>query len=66
MTGPEHYAEADRLMRFADEAQATPDSRAEYCARAQVHAVLALAAAFGTSADVADAREWRKAAGPGT
>jgi hypothetical protein len=39
--------------------------RAADLADAQVHAVLALAAAVGTSADVTDSREWRKVAGPG-
>jgi hypothetical protein len=64
VTGPEHYAEAERLLEHARPA-GTLGPRSDLVARAQVHAVLALAAAVGTSADVAEAREWRRAAGPG-
>ncbi|MGW5647544.1 hypothetical protein [Saccharopolyspora sp. NPDC003762] len=49
MTGPEHYREAERLLRRGD-----PD----YIAEAQVHATLALAAATaftGTATNGQDA-----------
>lgn len=50
VNGPEHFAEAQRLLalveRSAGEPDGLPTSQANYCmARAQVHATLALAAA---------------------
>lgn len=50
MTGPEHYREAERLLRNVDAASASeigdhPDVVALAIAEAQVHATLALAAA---------------------
>ena len=62
MTGSEHYAEAERLVGV-NPSGLMPLPHAESIARAQVHAVLALAAAIGTSADVPDSQEWRKVAG---
>jgi hypothetical protein len=62
MTGPDHYAEAERLPENPYDSR-TSAPQPDLVARAQVHAVLALAAAIGVSADVVDAREWRKAAG---
>jgi hypothetical protein len=43
MTGPEHYAEAERLLRIATDEDHLPETMAA----AQVHATLALAAAYG-------------------
>jgi hypothetical protein len=78
VTGPEHYRAAEQLqqhVRAVMEAtqgplgDLAPEERARMraadLADAQVHALLALAAVFGTSADVTDSREWRKVAGPG-
>lgn len=50
MTGPEHYREAERLLDVAESTYwEGPDSRVEFAqaslAAAQVHAMLALAAA---------------------
>ncbi|MGW4663245.1 hypothetical protein [Streptosporangium sandarakinum] len=44
MTGPEHYREAERLVREAD-AEDAPEWVTARAAQAQVHATLALAAA---------------------
>jgi hypothetical protein len=45
MTGPEHYAEAERLLREGREAIALDDQQvADRYARAQIHATLAVAA----------------------
>ncbi len=44
MTGPEHYAEAERLIEHAGEA-ATAEMTFARLATGQVHATLALAAA---------------------
>jgi hypothetical protein len=61
MTGPEHYAEAERLAEFAESVDwqdGTPDrpNRAEYAqtvlAVAQVHATLAIAAAAAEAAPI--------------
>jgi len=65
MTGPEHYREAEQLIAVArDTAQAsTLESTRQYAqtiAEAQVHAILALAAATGLSSD---SREWHDVAG---
>jgi hypothetical protein len=71
VTGPEHYAAADReLERIEgdlgdDEPLRDPAYRAEIIARAQVHATLALAAATAANirrngaADV-DIRDWNE------
>lgn len=49
MNGPEHYAEAERLLATAD-ASSTPDNAAAFLVSiAQVHATLALAAATAES-----------------
>lgn len=48
MTGPEHYREAERLVRKAESARVSPREagwREHNLAAAQVHATLALAAA---------------------
>lgn len=65
-TGPEHYYEAERLLKLVG-----PDwaHSAEATAEAQVHATLALAAAMGTfgiaeeTRTAADANAWEYAAG---
>lgn len=76
-SGPEHYAEAERLLEQADEwlsGEDAPDSfelvharRAEDLAAAQVHATLALAAAtwFADPAEGATemAKQWWGVAG---
>ena len=54
MTGPEHYAEAERLLTAVGESPDQWGEAAEYCrqqlAAAQVHATLALAAATAAPA----------------
>jgi hypothetical protein len=65
MTGPEHYREAEQLIAAArSTAQAsTLESTHRYAqtiAEAQVHAMLALAAATAVSSD---SREWHNVAG---
>lgn len=50
MTGPEHYCEAERLLRLADDnvsmntVEMTGEKKADVIGAAQVHATLALAA----------------------
>lgn len=69
MTGPQHYAEGDRLMALADPGLSLDDSRRELLVRAaQVHYVAALAAAAALrqedgSLPGADYSEWYDAAG---
>jgi hypothetical protein len=62
MTGPEHYTEAERLIRgpYANDTDAA-DSLAE----AQVHATLALAAATASAGGMSGtaAQAWDKATG---
>ncbi len=69
MTGPEHYAEAERLiagtMKRADGLIGTPHPHV--IALAQVHATLAHAAAAITAfmpLTPAGVHEWRKVTGP--
>jgi hypothetical protein len=69
MNGPEHYrraeelaAEAQRLIGQGD-GQATAGRLGRV---AQIHAVLALAAATAVGASGADHRAWADAAGPGS
>jgi hypothetical protein len=45
VTGPEHYQKAEQCIGWA-EGETDRDKRASLHARAQVHATLALAAAF--------------------
>ena len=74
MTGPQHYAEAERLMAFADEkgdshrrTRSSADPSAEDLQRiladAQIHATLALAAAAALGTSAAEAPEWADVAG---
>jgi hypothetical protein len=66
MTGPEHYAEAEKWARLADEQRAEGDAGLEwvqaFASIGQVHATLALAAtaALGMAGlPAADWDEWR-------
>jgi hypothetical protein len=63
MTGPEHYHEAERLMTEID-----PQWQADYITantrKAQVHAILALAAATALHG-VTDHQHWFEVAGAG-
>lgn len=45
MTGPEHYREAEKFLKFASGYEAGSASATDAVAEAQVHATLALAAA---------------------
>jgi hypothetical protein len=49
MTGPEHYRKAEKLMEWVTSTKHEPDEEAPIIAAAQVHATLALAAAFGAA-----------------
>lgn len=69
MTGPEHYREAERLLEFAREADAEPETSWTFdqaIQSAQVHATLALAAAtaLGTAdqQNTDDYNAWFRAA----
>ena len=70
MTGPEHYAEAERLLGIVSEAVAEPGDvplNKQIVAEAQVHATLALAAATAMAAaetmDSRDFKAWDTVAG---
>ena len=69
ITGPEHYREAGRLLTDVSYDRETYDDeiRTAAIARAQVHAILALAAAVGTYGAEERSREdmeaWERAAG---
>ena len=71
MNGPEHYAEAERLLALADEspsetwATSTGEHKADSIATAQVHATLAQAAAVIDAANkwegqAANSIAWRE------
>jgi hypothetical protein len=73
MNGPDHYLEAERLLKHASEMLDTdvaPEDRAELVTRqaaaamATAHALLAVAASTGLSAhlDSLDTQAWRDAA----
>ena len=64
MTGPEHYREAERIMRemtFVDRGKTQELGFPEAMAVAQVHAILALAAATGVASGTG---EWFEATAP--
>jgi len=79
MNGPEHYTEAEEILRQVDAAEKAiaerggipsettyerfATERADSVARAQVHATLALAAATALR-PFSDYRPWTAAAGP--
>jgi hypothetical protein len=63
MTGPNHYAEAERLLALAERHSSGATYGPEWTltlAAAQVHAILALAAATATAGGIAgpDSRAW--------
>lgn len=73
MTGPEHYAEAERLLHLAKTRTSHGrQENADVVAQAQAHATLALAAAMGTyglsdeTRAPADANAWEHVAGEWT
>jgi hypothetical protein len=61
VTGPEHYLEAESLLDFVQ--HSGPDPAGELIAAAQVHATLALAAAFASARlgemFIADSDAWQ-------
>jgi len=57
MTGPQHYAEAERLL--AEVAESDAETAAPAHAAAQIHATLALAASF---AEVNPTSAWHEVA----
>jgi hypothetical protein len=66
VTGPEHYREAERIMRemtIVEDGRVQEAALPEAMAAAQVHAILALAAATGVEATGADGRAWIEVAG---
>ena len=64
MTGPEHYAEAEKLLADPNYGEPKGIARSETVAAAQVHATLALVAATALgAAHPLDTQAWRNAAG---
>jgi len=66
MTGPDHYRKAEELAEKANEYLGQGEgqhSAAVWAAVAQVHAILALAAATALGTTAADGRAWADAAG---
>lgn len=69
MTGPEHYAEAERVVAQVENRDVSAAAVAAYTAVAQVHATLALAAATALidekprSGSFDAWREWKQATG---
>ena len=66
MTGPEHYREAERIMRemsIIEDGRTQEVALSEAMAAAQVHAILALAGATGVEARGADGQAWTEVAG---
>ena len=74
MTGPQHYAEAEQLMAFADEkgdshrrtrsgADPSAADLQRILADAQIHATLGLAAATALGTSPAEGRAWTEVAG---
>jgi hypothetical protein len=65
MTGPEHYAEAERLLALADRHSTGATYRQEWgltLSAAHVHATLALAAATAVGTAGPDGHAWAEAA----
>jgi hypothetical protein len=60
MTGPENYAEAERLVEMADNA-GIDSIHARLIAQAQVHATLALAAATVATGSARHDPDWHEA-----
>jgi len=66
VTGPDHYREAERIMRemtIIEDGRTQEVALPEALAAAQVHAILALAGATGVEAAGADGRAWVEVAG---
>ena len=66
VTGPEHYREAERIMRemtIIEDGRTQEVALPEAMAAAQVHAILALAGATGVDAKGADGQAWTDVAG---
>ena len=65
MTGPEHYREAERILTevSAGELDASVLDRDQLLIAAQVHAMLASAAATAVSSSALDGRAWADVAG---
>jgi cytochrome c oxidase assembly factor CtaG len=66
VTGPEHYREAERIMRemsIIEDGRTQEVALSEAMAAAQVHAILALAGATGVEARGADGQAWTEVAG---
>jgi hypothetical protein len=66
MTGPDHYRKAEELAEKANEYLGQGEgqhSAGTWAAVAQVHAILALAAATALGTTAADDRAWADAAG---
>lgn len=61
MTGPEHYTEAERLLRWAEDVE--PERAASAVAAAQAHATLALTAATALGDGYDEFNAWHKACG---
>ena len=67
MTGPEHYRQAEELLdglRGRDRGSVPGEDG--IVTEAQVHAILALAAATALGSDGMESRAWRQAAGTPT
>jgi hypothetical protein len=66
MTGPEHYAEAERLLALADRHHTGATYRQEWAltlSAAHVHATLALAAATAIGTAGPEGHQWADVAG---
>jgi len=65
MEGPRHYQEAEQLLQAAEQTSRGADqaAAAQLIARAQVHALLALAAATATGTTAHARQAWEDAAG---
>ena len=65
MDGPQHYRKAEQLLRAVERTSrnADPAAAARLIARAQVHALLALAAATATGTTAHAGQAWEDAAG---
>jgi len=64
MNGPEHYAAAERLLETANDMEPGEPGKVSNLAAAQVHAMLALAAATALAMlSSKDAKAWQTVAG---
>ncbi len=60
-SGPEHYIEAEKHLRYSREGTLGSDSERYNLAAAQIHALLALAAAQALEARDQFGNQWREA-----